>query len=351
MAGKRAIIVNGDEEFEELALSLGYQIVDRITVRRKYPKYYMGRGKVEELKNRREEFDILIINDTLKVSQWFNLEKELGKEVCDKIKLIIDVFAERAKSAEAKLQVELARLNYLMPMVREIVHQARRGEHPGFMGGGEYEVSQYYLLIRKRAKRIREKIEKLRMHRELRRSRRKELGFFTVAVAGYANSGKSTLVKNLCGEERVVIDGRMFSTLSTKTTRLGKEKILLTDTVGFISDLPHELVESFRATIEEIYEADLIILLLDSSEPLEKFSKKFMASLEIIPEDRWERIIVALNKIDRNPKDLKEKIEIVKENIGKEPILISAKYKWNLDILRNKILEESSRGKGGGLST
>ncbi|AGB05429.1 GTPase [Aciduliprofundum sp. MAR08-339] len=338
------VVSDGNEEFDKLVKSLGYRISYHIFWRGKInPKYYISKGKIEELKERAKEIkaERVIVDGILKSSQWYNLEREIKLPVDDRIKLIIDIFADRAKSREAMMQVEYANLKYEISHVRETIHRMRLGEHPGFMAGGEYEVADYYEMIRRKMAKIRKELEKLKIQREERRKRRREEGYILVGIAGYTNTGKSTLLKALSGRD-VPIEDRMFSTLSTRTSKLGKEKILITDTVGFVDNMPPWLIRAFEPTLEEIYHADIVLLLLDCHDDPEEFRKKFILSLDIIQSRVRGKIIPVINKID-GCRDIKEKIEIL-DDLSK-PVLISAKNGMGIEDLIGRIKEEMKIAK------
>lgn len=289
-------------EIEELCRSADIELLYELVQRRPSPdrSYYLGRGRFQELRElvRERRVDVLVINGEIRPSQHFNLENGLKVEVLDRIGVVLDVFTRRAMSRESKLQVELARLRYQVPLMREWVHSARAGEHPGFLGGGEYAVDVYYNLIRRRISQIEGELQDLSRAGDLRRDVRRYKGFRTVCLAGYTNAGKSSLMHRLTGEPVLVAD-RMFSTLGTITRRLGAARVLLTDTVGFLKDLPPFLVESFRNTLQDVYSADLVILVVDSSEPLSKVNERVMAVQDIL--NGWvpgNRVLVAMNKCD-----------------------------------------------------
>ena len=333
------VVFDGNEEFLELVKSLGYNIVAKVYFKNKInPKYYISKGKIGEIKNLLQDFNVdkVIIDAILKSSQWYNIEKELKIRVDDRIKLIIDIFADRAKSREAMMQVEYANLKYETSHIKELIHQIRLGEHPGFMGGGEYEIADYYEQIRRKMAKIRKELDKLKVQREERRKRRKEEGYILVGIAGYTNTGKSTLLKALSGRN-VLIENRMFSTLSTRTSKIGKEKILITDTVGFVDNMPPWLIKAFEPTLEEIYKADIVLLLLNCQESTEDFKRKMQLSLEILERKSEGKIIPVINKID-SCESLEEKVEIAKE-IG-EPIAISALKSIGIDKIIKRIKNE-----------
>ena len=310
---KTAILISIEKstsEIIQLAHTLGYSILKEFIQQRINPdvNYYIGCGKVNEIKefleDVEESVDLIIVNGELKPSQWFSLEKKLAINVYDRIRLILAIFEEHAERQEARLQVKLAQLQYERPYVRELIHRTKAGEHPGFMAGGEYQVDDYYEMIKRQTKKIREDLQKIRQNRELQRQTRSKSGFFSVSLAGYTNAGKSSLM-NLLSGEKVKVEEHLFSTLSTTTrsiTTKNKEKkipILLTDTVGFIENLPSCIIDAFHSTLEEIELADIIVLVLDGGEAEELVEKKLRVSLnELRNIGVSAPIIIALNKID-----------------------------------------------------
>jgi GTP-binding protein HflX len=334
MDEKRAILVSRDhdEEFLSLAESLNYNILETVYFKENTARYFISFGKLEYIKKIKKLYnaEVVVINGDLKSTQWYNLEKELDIEVEDRIRLIIEIFRDRAQSTEARLETELAKLKYEIPLLKEWVHKSKKGEHPGFMASGEYDASQYLDHIKKKMKKINDTLEKIKKQRDIQRKNRNEKGYFLVSLAGYTNSGKSTLMKALSGED-VLIDGRMFSTLVPKIAKVKlKQKVLITDTVGFIKNTPPWLIESFSATLEEIYRSDLVLLIIDGNDPLEIFNKKFELSYQILKEHSKAKIITIINKIDLHPSDLENKIEFIK-NFGTEIILISAKQNEHIE--------------------
>src|SRR5207244_721162 len=180
---------------------------------------------------------------------------------------LLELFAQRASSREGKLQVELALLHYEVPLPREWIHEGDTGERPGFMAGGEQRVEAYYETVKRRMKKIRDELETIRREREVRRIVRKDRGYHLVALAGYANAGKTSLC-NALTDEHLLVEDRMFSTLATTTRSLTgtRRRILLTDTIGFVDGVPLWLVEAFHATLEELLQAHLLLVLVPGAE-------------------------------------------------------------------------------------
>ena len=313
-------------------------------VREPDSRYQIGVGKVEELAKLVEErkAEKVIFDNSLRPIQSYNLAKVTGVENIDRFQLILEIFTKRATTAEAQMQIQLAKLQRDLAQAKEKVRLTKKGEQPGFMGLGAYEADVYYESVKKEVHTIRRKLRKIRGKRVLHRERRAELGFTSISLAGYTKAGKSSLF-NALTQENVPVDAQLFTTLST-TTRLitiNKKKFLLTDTVGFIDRLPLTLIEAFHSTLEETIYSDLILLLVDASEPLSKMTEKLTTCLETIEHIGAAGIptITLLNKIDLTPqKELEEKIEAFKEK-ATALIPISALYKTNLDQLRNEILK------------
>ncbi|KPU63501.1 GTP-binding protein HflX [Thermococcus sp. EP1] len=317
------------EEFEELLKSAGYEILAIVEqVREEHPKYNVGPGKLQEIKKLIAELnpDRIIFANPLTPSQSFNITKELKIDVIDKWQLVLEIFEQRAHSKEAKLQVELANLQYELPLVKEAIRRIKLGDRAGFKGMGEYQTQQYLKHIRYRMGRIRKELEKVKADREVKRKRREEVGFILVALAGYTNAGKSTLLNALADEE---IEARMqmFTTLDTTTRRftINGKRALVTDTVGFIDDLPPFIVEAFHSTLEEIIRADIVLLVLDVSEPWSEIKRKFLASIEVLKELKAldKPLIIALNKNDLTSKeDVQDKKKALKELIKRKGIVV-----------------------------
>jgi GTP-binding protein HflX len=313
-------------------------------VREPDSRYQIGAGKVKELAElvRDSGAQKIIFDNPLKSVQSYNLAKATGVEVIDRFQLILEIFTRRATTTEAQLQIQLAKLQYELAHAKERVRLAKMGEQPGFMGLGAYEVDVYFEAVKKQVHTIRKKLKKIREKRLLHRERRAELGFLSISLAGYTHAGKSLLFNSLT-EEEVPVDESLFTTLSTTTRLVGfsKKRFLLTDTVGFIDRLPLTLIEAFHSTLEETIYSDLILLVVDISEPIDVVEKKLAVCLETI--DRIGAsgipIITALNKIDlQSETETLQKIQHLKEK-APNSICISALYKTNIDMLKQEIMK------------
>ncbi|TLZ53648.1 MAG: GTPase HflX [Methanobacteriota archaeon] len=300
-------------EITALVRSAGHELSDTVVQVRDAPdrRYFVGKGKLEEIAESLEgrNIDIVLFNGELHPSQHYTLEQRLKRQCYDRLRLILEIFAERAHGREAKLQVELALLHYETPLLREWIHSAAVGERPGFMAGGEYRVDIYLETVKRRTRRIEEELGLVRKERGRRRTARKDRGFHLVSLAGYANAGKSSMLNALTGE-RVLVEERMFSTLSTTTRAVsGRKRVLLTDTVGFVDQVPFWMVEAFHSTFEEIYESDLVLLLVDASDPENEILRKVrLAARTLLPRVPADRILPVLTKTDLVPADRLEDV-------------------------------------------
>lgn len=269
--------------------------------------------------------------------------KATGIEAIDRFKLILEIFTKNAQTKEAKLQIQLATLEYERAHAKQRVKLTKLTEQPGFMGRGAYEIDVYQEAINRQINTILGKLKKIREKRSLHRSRRTELGFLSISLAGYTSAGKSSLFNSLA-DENTQVNKSLFTTLST-TTRLLEffnRKFLLTDTVGFIDRLPLRLIEAFHSTLEETICSNLIILVLDISEPMDVIKKKNSVCMDTIERIGASNIpiITVLNKIDSIPKqEIQQKLEALKNQIT-NPLLISALYKKNLELLKQEIFNQ-----------
>jgi GTP-binding protein HflX len=291
-------------ELEALAVSAGAIVVGQISQRREAPNaaYFVGRGKAEEVKTRaeKEDIDVIIFDDELSGAQVANLEELTGVRTIDRTNLILDIFAQRAKTKEAKTQVELAQLEYLLPrLAGRWSHLERQTGGIGTKGPGETQLETDRRQVRKKILYLKKILEDIDRQRAAQHKKRSQV--YRVSLVGYTNAGKSSLFNQLTRSQAKVED-RLFSTLDS-TTRVLKfpyfPKVILTDTVGFIQKLPHHLVASFRSTLSETVESDLILHVVDASRPDFHANvdevQKILASLGA---DKIPSILV-LNKIDR----------------------------------------------------
>ena len=328
----------GMEELAELTRTAGGVPVHATVQSRPSPDnaYYVGRGKAEELALLRGETnaDLYIFNDELSPIQARNLEALIGAKVIDRTGLILDIFAQRAKSREGKLQVELAQLKYLLPRLSGTgASMSRWGGGIGTRGPGETKLEVDRRRIRRRIYELEQEIQTLDRQRSVQKGRRERSGIPTLALVGYTNAGKSTLLNALC-EEDTLAEDKLFATLDplTRRTRLLDTECLITDTVGFVQKLPHELVDAFRSTLEEAVGADLIVHVVDASSPDWRNQMQVVDGvLHELGAGTLPRII-ALNKADLPMAD----------GIG-GGIRISAKTGWGLDRLKEAIIGEIHR--------
>lgn len=341
---RRAILVTYPDKFilqeaEELAKAAGYEVAGVLTQRYlMHSKYGLGSGKAEELKRivLEKGCNVVLFDESLRSVQLYNLTKLTGVEVIDREKLILEIFAKRASSRESKLQVRLAELEYEMARAREKVRLAKLGEQPGFYGLGGYEVDVYYLAIKRMTTSIKEKLRKVRQHRDLYRQRRLRLGMPTISLAGYTGAGKTTLFNLLAHEDKEVAGG-VFTTLTTSTRSidLPSGRALLSDTVGFISRLPAYMIEAFKSTLEEMAYANLVLLLLDSSDPPAELRRKYESCAAILSEIGvpLEKTITICSKADLcSRKEIEEKIKALPAGVS-EAVFVSAKTSEGVETL------------------
>ena len=340
--------VDGEEPLEELqrlAETAGAKVVHSIVQKRASidPVYYIGKGKANELAEISEELDVdvLICDDDLSPSQVRNLEKVINKKVIDRSELILDIFATRAKTFQAKLQVELAQLEYTKSRLKRMwTHLSRIEGGIGTRGPGEKQLEVDKRIVARKIQYLRRKLSEIEKRQERLVASRKE--FFTVSIVGYTNAGKSTLM-NALTEIDTFVEDKLFATLDTKTSVCKLEngqKFLVSDTVGFIKKLPHHLISSFKATLEESRHADLLLHVVDISSPIvHKQIESVNTVLKELGCDKKPTIMV-FNKIDA-VKD--ESIAPLLRNHYKDCILISAKTNQGIQDLKRKIIETIER--------
>ncbi len=349
---KATIVTYPDEftkrEIQELAKAAGYS-VEALVVQKQVVKsgYGVGVGKAAELFElvSDNESDTLIIDETLTSSQANNLAKVTHVEVIDRERLILNIFALRATTTEAKLQVQLAELRYEMPRARDVVRYSVKGERAGFSGMGESAVDVKFRALKQRMATVRQKLASAHSHRTVQRKERLKLGDPFVSFAGYTSSGKTTLFNRLTSETKEE-SPNLFTTLTTTTRAItfpgSKRRVMLSDTVGFISRLPTYLVESFKSTLEELTYADLILLVVDSSEIPESIAIKLRSCKEILEQMKVDpkRILLVLNKVDLLPRGTRT---IMSDGLfeGFSSVETSATRGDGMHQLRNRIFERT----------
>ena len=336
------------EELKNLAIACNIDPVGEITqnLNKFHPAHYVGSGKIEEIQDfiDREEIDVLICEDELTPSQIRNLEKLLEIEVLDRTRLILDIFANRAQTKEAKMQVEIARLRYALPRLRssfQDLGRQRGGSGTINRGSGETKRELKRRQVEDKISELEHELKNIALNREVRRKRRNTSGIPIVALVGYTNAGKSTLMNTMINqftqsEDKLVFEKDMlFATLDTSVRNIkfdNGKTILLSDTVGFINKLPHHLVKAFRSTLEEVLEADLLLHVIDRANPnYEKHIKVTNETLEYIEADHIPQIS-AYNKMDLITE------EPTRE--GELSVLMSAKKQMGFNDLINLITEQ-----------
>jgi GTP-binding protein HflX len=340
------------KEAMSLADAAGYDIVKTVTQRQIIKsRFGIGRGKAEEVKEMVQEIkpEVIVFDEVLKPTQMYNLASLCKIEIIDRERLILEIFERRASTTESQIQIKLAQLRYDMARAREKVRLARVGEQPGFYGLGKYEADVYFLDIKRRAAVLKKKLEKEETRRQLHRDQRARVGLPTVSLAGYTSAGKTTLFNTLTGEEKAT-DKSVFTTLSTFTRAidLSGDKVLLNDTVGFISKLPAYMIDAFKSTLDELKYASLALLVLDISEPIDELERKYSSSLDVINEFEVPatRIVYVLNKVDMtSPEDAFDKAGQLGILDTKRVIPVSAKTGYNITqlkkLIRSMLFEKS----------
>lgn len=329
------------EELKQLADTAGATVIKKFIQKRPKPDpaFFIGRGKVQELAlyAQQENIDLCIFDDELSPAQQRNIESVMGIRILDRTALILDIFAQRARTNEGKLQVELAQLQYTLPRIMgKGLMLSRLGGGIGTRGPGETKLEVDRRRIRDRIAFIKEQIEKVKAVRSLHRSKRKKNNVFEVSLVGYTNAGKSTLLNTLTNSDIYAKD-QLFATLDPTTRQLtlpNKQEIIITDTVGFIQRLPHQLIAAFRSTLEVVTEADLLVHVIDVSHEL--YKEQAAAVHEVLKEIGAETkpVITVYNKIDKLPPDSKLADRLALEE---DTVCISAAKKLNLESLQQMI--------------
>lgn len=329
------------EELKQLADTAGATVIKKFIQKRPKPDpaFFIGRGKVQELAlyAQQENIDLCIFDDELSPAQQRNIESVMGIRILDRTALILDIFAQRARTNEGKLQVELAQLQYTLPRIMgKGLMLSRLGGGIGTRGPGETKLEVDRRRIRDRIAFIKEQIEKVKAVRSLHRSKRKKNNVFEVSLVGYTNAGKSTLLNTLTNSDIYAKD-QLFATLDPTTRQLtlpNKQEIIITDTVGFIQRLPHQLIAAFRSTLEVVTEADLLVHVIDVSHEL--YKEQAAAVHEVLKEIGAETkpVITVYNKIDKLPPDSKLADRLA---LKEDTVCISAAKKLNLETLQQMI--------------
>jgi GTP-binding protein HflX len=330
-------------ELEELARTAGVEPVARLVQHRPHPdpRSYVGKGKLAELKQAYKEAgaEVLLVDDELSPSQQRLLENELQARVVDRAELILDIFAQHAVTAEGKLQVEVAQLEYNLPRMRGMwQHLERLGGGVGTRGPGESQLETDRRLARRRVSLLKERLEELQRQRDVRRKERRRTETPTVALAGYTNVGKSTLL-NVLTDASVSVRNRLFETLDPTTRGFEHDgrKYLVTDTVGFVRRLPHQLVEGFAATLEETLTADLVLHVVDGSTPEDKLIEQIDAVNAVLHEIGADELPIELvvNKIDAVDPPHRRRLA----NRYPDALQVSALTGEGIDELRTRIAD------------
>jgi GTP-binding protein HflX len=332
------------KEAVSLADAAGYAIMKTVTQREiTHSKYGIGRGKAEEVKELVTDMnpEVIIFDEVLRPRQAYSLAGLCKVEIIDRERLILEIFERRASTAESRIQIRLAQLRYDITRARDMVRLARAGEQPGFFGLGKYEADVYVLDIKRHIVLLKKKLEKEEKRRQLHRTHRARSGLPTVSLAGYTSAGKTTLFNMMTGEGKTTGQG-LFTTLSTFTRamQLHGEKVLLNDTVGFVSKLPAYMIDAFKSTLDELKYANLVVLVIDISEPIEEIAIKYHSSLDVINEFEVPatKIIYVLNKADlTSSEDAFDKAGRLGILDTKRIIPVSAKTGDNVEQLKDMI--------------
>jgi GTP-binding protein HflX len=346
------------DELEFLALTAGAKTVKRFIQKMDHPnrRTFVGKGKMEEIGEyieTHEDITAVIFDDDLSGKQTNILEEELKVKIIDRSSLILDIFARRAQTAQAKTQVELAQMQYLLPRLRGLwTHLERQRGGIGMRGPGEKEIETDRRIVRDKIARLKKQLEKIDQQNETQRKTRGDL--IRVALVGYTNVGKSTIM-NLLTKSDVFAENKLFATLDTTVRKVAFDRtpFLLSDTVGFIRKLPHHLVESFKSTLDEVRESDILLHVVDLAHPQHEDHIRTVNETLKELEALEKPTLMVFNKIDlyreRNydlylEDDVKEEIEVglkqrLEAQFDQESVLVSAITKENIETLRSKMME------------
>jgi GTP-binding protein HflX len=339
------------QELEQLVDTAGGVVVGEVTqhIDKPNPATYLGKGKVEELRLAIIDKDasLVVFDDELSPSQGKNIEDATGQRVMDRAELILDIFATRARSSEAKMQVELAQLQYMLPrLMRMWAHLEKFRGGIGVRGPGETQLETDRRLINQRIKLLKGRLDDVQKSREVQRSSRRDA--FRASLVGYTNAGKSSILRAIGNAPEVFVEDRLFATLDplTREIDLGENsKVLLTDTVGFIRKLPHNLVASFRATLEEVNEADLLLHVIDASHPVWEEQRQVVDQVLAELGAAEKPVLYVFSKIDAVAEG---DLEALRERIGNllpdSSVFVSSLAKDGLDPLRRALMVAARKG-------
>jgi GTP-binding protein HflX len=338
------------QELERLVDTAGGLVVGEVTqqIDKPNPATYLGKGKVEELRMVIDDKNasLIVFDDELSPSQGKNIEDATGQRVMDRAELILDIFATRARSSEAKMQVELAQLQYMLPrLMRMWAHLEKFRGGIGVRGPGETQLETDRRLINQRIKLLKNRLDDVQTSRTVQRSGRRDA--FCASLVGYTNAGKSSILRSIGNAPEVFVEDRLFATLDplTREIDLGENsKVLLTDTVGFIRKLPHNLVASFRATLEEVNEADLLLHVIDASHPVWEEQRDVVESVlaELGAEEK--PVLYVFSKIDALPPTQLEAMKERIANLVPNSVFVSSVTEGGLDPLRHALLVAMREG-------
>lgn len=291
------------DELYILSRIAGYKKVDNVTIRPKGSKFRISDEKLSEIgmKVEKNNIETIIVEPHLPPSEILSISRATKREVIDRTLLLLEVFERNAGSQEAKLQIQMARMKHELPILRETVNRAKKGELPGFLAGGAYAIDKYYRHLRKKASEYAEKLERIRKQREFLRRKRLGNGFVSVAIVGYANAGKTTLFNTLTNSKKEV-GSDPFTTISPKVSRSSSGlPLFYIDTVGFVMNVPPEIVDAFHATLEEITFSDIVLFVVDFTEKIDLVLRRLHDASYILRRiDAYHKpLVLLLNKIDK----------------------------------------------------
>jgi GTP-binding protein HflX len=335
------------DELAELVDTAGGIVVGQLTqqIEKPNPATYLGKGKIDELRDRIAETEatLIVFDDELTPAQGKNVEDATGRRVMDRAELILDIFATRARSSEAKMQVELAQLEYMLPrLMRMWTHLEKFRGGIGMRGPGETQLETDRRLINNRIRLLKQRLSDVQKSREVRRIGRK--GHFRASLVGYTNAGKSSILKAMSGAESVFVEDRLFATLDPLTREIhlaDNTAVLLTDTVGFIRKLPHDLVASFRATLEEVADADLLLHVIDASHPAWEEQRVIVNQVLSEIGASATPVLHVFNKIDLMPTEDLLALEHRITNLMPSSVFVSTVTEDGLEPLKRALLAQA----------